>query len=146
MTETTQIIEINGIKLEIDMRHAKRIDNFYIGDRVKLLIVDSYSATKVYPGTIVSFENFKSLPTIVVAYIENSYGTQSLKFAYINSSNPKAEIVKAVDNLLDIDKTNILHHFNSEISKKQIELDDLKVKKQYFLDNFKRYFSAEDGQ
>lgn len=36
MSETT-IIEINGVKLEIDLRHAKRIDNLRVGDTVKVL-------------------------------------------------------------------------------------------------------------
>jgi len=140
---TDQIVEINGLKIIIDVDKAKRVDTFRIGDKVKLWTKDTYNTNKVYPGVVVAFENFRELPTIVIAYIENSYGTTALKFAYINSGNTNTDIVKAVDNVVDIDKKSVLHHFNSEITKKQQELDDLKCKKQYFLDNFKRYFSVE---
>lgn len=44
MEEYKKIVEINGIKMEVDMRHAKTIDTYKIGDRVKVL-VKQYSDT-----------------------------------------------------------------------------------------------------
>ena len=35
--EYMKTIEINGVKLEIDLRTAKRVDTFKIGDNVKVL-------------------------------------------------------------------------------------------------------------
>ena len=35
--ENIRTIEINGIKLEVDLRTAKRIDQFKVGDNVKVL-------------------------------------------------------------------------------------------------------------
>lgn len=83
MTEKT-IIEINGVKMEVDLRHATIIhQNLKIGSKVKVLDKSSsYSGVQVYAGIIVGFENFPSLPTITVAYIKTGYGTESpLKFA-----------------------------------------------------------------
>jgi hypothetical protein len=42
MTEKT-IIEVSGVKLEVDLRQARRIEEIRIGDRVKVLTKD-YSA------------------------------------------------------------------------------------------------------
>ena len=47
MTDTT-IIEINGLKLEIDLRSAKRIDSFRVGDNVKILRKDYNSYKSCY--------------------------------------------------------------------------------------------------
>ena len=35
--DNKRIIEINGIKMEVDLRNAKRIDTFKVGDPVKVL-------------------------------------------------------------------------------------------------------------
>ena len=50
MENNKKIVEIDGIKLEIDMRTAKRIDQFKVGDKVKILV-------KKY-DTFVLFHNF----------------------------------------------------------------------------------------
>lgn len=43
--EERRIVEINGVKIEVDMRTAKRVDSFRVGDNVKVLDKD-------YNGTI----------------------------------------------------------------------------------------------
>lgn len=67
--QNKRVIEINGVKLEVDMRYAKRVDELRVGSKVKVLNKE-YSSYKVYPGVIVGFEEFDNLPTIVVAYLE----------------------------------------------------------------------------
>ena len=37
MNENIRTIEVNGVTLEVDMRYAKRIDQFKVGDTVKVL-------------------------------------------------------------------------------------------------------------
>lgn len=138
-----KVIEINGIKLEIDLRHAKRIDTFRIGDKIKLLKKD-YSEHKIYPGIIVGFENFKVLPTIIVAYIETKYSSFSLKFAYINAESKDIDIVVTDDNYLPIEKTGVIEIFDREIVKKEAELEEVKQKKSYFLEHFQRYFEFKE--
>ena len=61
--EEKRIIEIDGVKIEVDMRTAKRIDTFKVGDNVKVLC-KSGDDFKVRPGVIIDFCNFKEKPTI----------------------------------------------------------------------------------
>ena len=140
-----QTIEINGIKLEFDMRHARKIENFQIGDKVKLLMKEnSYSDTHaVRPGVIVGFENFKKLPTIVVAYMKIDYDEATLHFVHLNAENDKAEMIKADEDYLPLDKANTVEKLDLQIQKKEDELIELKRKKEYFLGHFDQYFEIK---
>lgn len=139
MSEKT-IIEINGVKMEIDTRYAKRIDTMQVGDRVKVLI-KGYTDYVVHSGTVIGFEPFAVLPTIVIAYLEKSYSSVGIKFLYFNAQTKETEIIKAIDDdCLEIDKAGVLQMFERDIQKKQDELDDLLAKKDYFLDNFRAYW------
>jgi len=138
-----QIIEINGIKMEVDMRHATRIDNFKVGDPVKIL---SFDDNKVHGGVIVGFEDFKSLPTIVVAYMRNDWSGAEMSFAFINSkSSEKYEIISSdKETLLTVDKASFVSKMDSDISKKELELVDLKQKRSFFLEHFGIYFKQNN--
>jgi hypothetical protein len=50
----TRIVEINGVKLELDMRQAKlqSIDTFKVGDSVKVLIKEYGDSYKTHAGVI----------------------------------------------------------------------------------------------
>lgn len=93
-----KIIEVNGVKMELDARTAKvqEIQKFKIGDSVLLLIQEDYGQkkTKALPGIIVEFANFINNPTIVVAYITDDYSPQ-IKRAYINKESVDLHIVHA---------------------------------------------------
>jgi hypothetical protein len=39
MEENKRIVEIDGVKIEVDLRSAKRIDTFRVGDNVKVQFV-----------------------------------------------------------------------------------------------------------
>lgn len=139
MSEKT-IIEINGIKMEIDLRHAVRIDNLQVGDRVKVLI-KAYDSYKVYAGTIVGFEPFQNLPTIIVAYVVSDYSSADVKFLYFNSQSKETEIVKAIDNdQMDIDKAGLLKAFDRDIDKHEREIEAIREKRDYFLGQFRSYW------
>lgn len=138
--EGKTVIEVNGIKLEVDLRTAKRIDELKVGDRVKVL-VKNYSDYAVHAGTIIGFEPFQNLPTIIVAYLEKSYSEAKIKFLYFNSQTKETEIVKAIDDdCLDIDKASVLQMMDREIIKAQETVKDLQAKRQFFVDNFKSYW------
>lgn len=139
MSEKT-VIEINGVKMEIDLRHAKRIDTLSVGDRVKVL-VKRYTDYAVYGGTVIGFEPFAKLPTVIVAYVETNYSTADIKFLYYNAETKETEIIKAIDDdQLDINKAGVIAQFNREIEKKENELRDIKEKKHYFLEKFGAYW------
>lgn len=148
MSEENQkrIIEIDGVKLEIDMRTAKRVDNFRVGSRVKVLVPDRYNSDKkaVEAGVIVGFEEFKSLPTIVVAYVQVSYNEASIKMLYINEENNNVEMILADNSYLPFKKAEVVQLLDREILKKQDELDDLQRRKDYFLTQFGSYFSTAE--
>lgn len=135
-----RIVEINGVKMEVDMRHAKLVENYKVGDNVKVLVKQYSSDYKTLPGVIIGFDNFTQLPTITVAYVEIGYGTCELKFASINSSTKDTEITHCNPAELAIDKALILNYFDREITKKQMEVADLEAKRSYMLKHMNKYF------
>lgn len=141
MDKQMTIIEVNGVKLEVDLRSAKRIDELHIGSRVKCL-VKKYDGFTTCAGVVVGFEPFPSRPTIVVAYLEPDWSTAGLKFMSFNADTKDFEIVSDIDhNALEIDKESILERFDREIGKKAIELQEVRDKRAFFLAHFGRYFA-----
>lgn len=141
MEETRRIVEIDGVKVEVDLRQAKRVDCFKIGDNVKILDKDS-SDYKVKPGIIVDFAEFQELPTIVIAVFEEGswYTAPSIKFLYYNAKTAdKIEMVPASDDEIKLSKDGVIEKFEREIQKKKNEYTDL----QNQLDYFKRHFMKE---
>jgi len=129
---TKQIIEVGGVKLEVDMRYAKRVEELQIGSRVKCLVKE-YSDTAVYPGVVIGFDPFPSKPTINVCYVKTDYSGANLTFKAVNVDTKDFEIVGDVDNnSLDVDK---------EITTRQNELDASRAKKAFFEEKFALYFT-----
>lgn len=134
-----RIVEIDGVKIEVDLRTAKRIDTFAVGDNVKVLCKDYSDNYKVKPGIITDFANFKEKPTIVVAmFNEGSWSSSpSIEFIYIyEGMEDKYEIVFTDDEELRLTKDGVVEKFEREIQKKRNEAQDL----QNQLDYFKKHF------
>ncbi|OQB66343.1 MAG: hypothetical protein BWX92_04125 [Deltaproteobacteria bacterium ADurb.Bin135] len=138
-----QIIEIKGVKMEVDLREATTIETFKVGDKVKVLIKRYSDNYNVYSGIIAGFVMFKELPTIVVAYLETSYNSAELKFTNINSKTEDIEIAAATDFDIPWEKANVLEVMDKAIEKKKEEVRDLEMKKDYFLKCFGKFFSVE---
>lgn len=138
--EEKRIIEIAGVKLEVDMRYAKTIDTYSIGQNIKVLKKKYSDSYESYPGIIVGFDNFKELPTIIIAYLVRDYGKAGIEFLYLNSQSKDAEICTMVEDEIPFVKEDILHLLDSEIAKKEMEVNDIKIKKAYFLEHFGRHF------
>lgn len=136
-------VEINGIKVEVDLRTCKRIDTFKIGDNIKVL-KKNYNDYSVYSGVIVDFVNFKERPAIVVAYFDQSYNGVSIKFETITKDSTDIEIAPCLPHELKINKDRVIDKFDLAIADKEREADDLRQKKQYFIDNFAKFF--EQGE
>jgi len=145
MTEKqTTIIEVNGVKLEVDLRYAHRIDQLKVGSRVKCL-VKKYDSFATYPGVIVGFEPFTKLPSIVVAYLESDYNGAGLVFKTFNTETKDFEVVADLDNnALEVNRTNILGQIDREINKKELELADIRAKREFFLAKFGVYFNETE--
>lgn len=134
-----RIIEINGEKFEVDLRSAKKIENFKVGDKVKLL-KKGYSSYEPYPGLIIGFEPFKETPTIVIAYLEVNYNTADIKFEYFNNKTKDVEVCPMEVFDMPIEKAQVIEKFEKEILCKQDEVEKLKAKKDYFIKMFGKYF------
>ncbi|MFT6841378.1 MAG: hypothetical protein ACJASR_000138 [Psychroserpens sp.] len=137
---TKKIIEISGVKMEIDLRHATQIhDEIKIGSKVKLLYTE-YSEPKVYHGIVCGFENFKTLPTIHVCYLVDDYSGTEIKFAYINSkTSSKYEIVPAIDWSPLAKKADIMNKFDRKVLKLENEIEQIKEKKSFCEKYFNKF-------
>tara|TARA_Y100000296_G_C5180060_1_gene263699 strand:+ start:26703 stop:27176 length:474 start_codon:yes stop_codon:yes gene_type:complete len=139
--ETKRVIEINGIKMEVDLRNAKRVDQFKVGDPVKVL-VKNYSSYDCYPGVIVGFDEFKNLPSINVCYIETSYSEVKVKFKIINEKVEDIEIAPLQEFDQKFDLNNALETLDANILKRKRELEDAESKKEWFQKNYGKYFGS----
>jgi len=134
-----EIVEINGVKFEVDLSSAKIISEYRIGDKVNVLVKE-YSEKAVYPGIVVGFDNFKELPTITIAYLKISYSDADVKFVYFNSQNKDIDIAPCRESDLIFNKSDIIKKMDRAIAGKEKELEDLHMKKNYFLTHFKKHF------
>lgn len=141
MTDSnTTIVEVNGIKLEVDLRSAKRIDTLQVGTRVKVLKKSTYSGPEVYSGVVVGFEPFRDLPTILVAYIVVGHAKAEIKTIPINSATKDWDIIPAVDDVL-FDKLEALKMFDAQIAEANEKIRTLTEQRQYFERNFRQYWA-----
>lgn len=140
MNETKRIIEINGIKLEVDLTTARRIDEFKVGDTVKVLD-NRNEKNEVRTGVITDFANFKDLPTIIVAMYKcgNYWDKPTIEFIPYNSDTKDIEIVGVSAEEIIVSRETIVQKFDDEIAKKRDELNDLIIKR----DTFVKYFGSE---
>lgn len=138
MEDTKRIVEIDGVKVEVDLRQAKRVDTFKVGDNIKILDKE-YSDYKVKPGIIVDFAEFQELPTIVIAiFDEGSWSSApSIKFVYYNEKTAdKIEMVPASEDELKLSKDGVIEKFEREIQKRKNEYIDLQNQLEYFKKHF----------
>ncbi|WP_314163443.1 hypothetical protein [Lachnoanaerobaculum gingivalis] len=142
MEENKRIIEIDGVKVEIDLRTAKRVESFKVGDNIKILDKE-YDSYKVKPGIIVDFAEFQELPTIVIAvFDEGSWSsTPNISFIYYNkNTSKKVEIVSCSEDEIKVSKEGVIERFEREIQKKKNEYEDLKNKLEYFKTHFLKVY------
>lgn len=144
MDENKKIIEINGVRLEVDLRSARRIDEFKVGDSVKVLD-NRNDKNMVRSGVITDFANFKELPTIMVAmYTPPDYWSKpSIEFIPYNANTENIEIVAVSAEEIIVSRETIVQKFDDEIAKKRDELNDLIIKRDTFVKYFGRKQEAQ---
>lgn len=136
-----RIVEINGVKLEIDTRTARKVDQYRVGDKVKVLVKEYSDNYKTHHGVIVAFDDFTALPTITVCYVKDNYGSTSLEFVYINAKSKDVELAPCTDEIL-ITKADVMTRMQAEIDKKQAEVQDLQRKMEFFVKRFGVWFET----
>lgn len=140
--ETKKIIEINGVKMELDYRTAQttQVDTYKVGDKVKVLVKEYGDNFRSFAGAIVGFDNFKERPTIVVMYIVTDYSVPEIKTVYIHKDS-EHEIVLANYDDFDFSKEFITDRFDRLIEAKKIELTKAESHKKSFLKYFDKKIS-----
>ncbi len=139
--QNLKVIEIHGTKFEVDLSKATKVEEFRVGDRVKVLQKASYGEKfDIFPGVIIGFEWFEKHPTITIAYVDIKYSSIDVNFLYYNSESKDVEI-SHTDNLeLLIKPNDVIEMLDKEIHKHKVEIEEIELKKKYFLKNFKQYF------
>lgn len=141
MNPNTKLIEINGTKLEVDLRVATRVETLKVGTRVKTLNKKYGDTYEVRHGIVIGFEPFKELPTIIIAVATLDYNQAKIEFLYYNSKSQDVDIVVALDDdLAALDKQVFCDFIDREIVKKQTEIAELESRRAYFLDKFASYW------
>ena len=143
MDTNKRIVEVNGVKIEVDMRYARRIDEFKVGDTVKVLD-NRNDKNEMRTGVITDFAEFKELPTIMVAVYKPSdyWNPPSIEFIPYNSNTEGIEIVGVSQEEIIVSKDTIVDNFNAQVEKKRHEMNDLIVKR----DTFIKYFGTKRGE
>lgn len=143
MDDTKRIIEINGVKLELDLRQAEvtQIDTFKVGDNVKVLVKSPYSEPKILPGVIVGFDNFRTLPTIIVAYLTVDYNKATIDYAYINDKS-ETEIVATSAGDVPFERDRVLELLDRDVAEKEEALKASTRKRALFLSQFGKLFAS----
>lgn len=135
-----KIIEVNGVKMEVDLRQCRVIENYRCGMPVKVLRKKYGNDFISSPGMIVGFDNFQARPTIIIAYLQVEYGSVELGFIYFNSDTKDIEICPMNPKDFPLKKSDAVSYFDREIAKKEAELEEIKSKKNYFLSEFGKTF------
>lgn len=137
-TDNKRIVEIGGVKVEYDLRNAKQVETYKVGDPVKLL-VKNYDEYKIKYGVIVDFANFTSLPSIVVAYLDG-WDNDEIKFEHINAKTKEVEMAPCSDDEIKIDKEGIKRSIDKKIQEKKSEIKELEERKRIFEERFGKIF------
>lgn len=147
MTEGKRIIEINGIKMELDERTAKvsSIEILKVGDNVKVLIKNYGDEYKSHAGVIIGFDNFKECPTIVILYLDASYSSHEIKIVYVNERNKDVQILKALPEEILFSKARVLDHLNKAIENAESEVTEAQSNKDMFLKWFNRVIELNEA-
>lgn len=135
---------IQGTHFEISRAPDEPVTKFIrIGDRVKVM-KKGYDKWNNYAGVVVSFDDFKGLPTINIVYVDVSYSSCNLVMIAYNDEAKDIKVVFLPDDSkeLDVDRSATIDRFNNEIEKKKNELSELIYKKAYFEKNFGKFFSG----
>jgi hypothetical protein len=139
--ENKRIVEIDGVKLEIDLRTAKVVDRFKIGDPVRILHPGTGYGTGIKAGVIIGFCEFDKNPAIEILELDADYSSTNFKLVTLISGQENQVQIAPYDRYSGLfTQTDIVTRFDREIQKKELELADLKLKKNYFINDFMKAF------
>ena len=141
--ENKRVVEINGIKLEVDLREAKVIAHFKVGDPVRVYHPkNDYNRTaEIRVGVIVGFCEFEKTPAIEILEMTEDYGRIDFKTVLIGDGINNYVQIAPYDRYEGlISRADVVTKFDRLIQQKELELADLKLKKEYFIKDFATAF------
>jgi hypothetical protein len=136
-----RIVEIDGVKLEVDLRTAKVIDHYKVGDPVRVLHPGNDYRSGIKVGVIVGFCEFEKNPAIEILELDADYSAVNFNTVVIISGQENKVQIAPYDKYEGlVSQADVVTRFDREIQKKELELADLKLKKKYFIDDFAKAF------
>jgi hypothetical protein len=139
--ENKRIVEIDGVKIEVDLRTAKVIDHYKIGDPVQILHPGEGYGCGIKAGVIVGFCDFDKNPAIEIIELDHDYSGVNFKTVTVIGGQKNSVQIAPYDKYQGlVSQADIVTRFDREIQKKELELADLKLKKKYFIDDFAKAF------
>lgn len=142
MSTEKRIIEIGGVKMEVDLRQAKAIDAYRVGDKVKVLVKDYSNSWRSHPGVIIGFDNFVNQPAISLCYVKQGYSDEGqLCFVSLTADTKEIEICPANGDELPLQKDTIVDRLDRGITKAESALEEARAKKEFFLRHYNKNLS-----
>ena len=132
----TQVIDIQGVKVEADPQSVKGGKSYKVGDPIKVrkhIYSDHYEN---YPGAIINVTNCDSLPTLEILYVRTDYSGTNIDFLTFNSKTTGVEIASISEYEFLFDRLDIQDKLDRAINLKEEEVRILKAKRKAFLSCF----------
>lgn len=134
-------IEVNGMVLEFDEKLLLK-QEIRVGDNVQVLKKE-YSSYQCYAGVVTQLLPFNNKPAMEIMYLETSYISCEIKKLVIVQGEDGADapkVVKMDDKFLPFTKERCIDLLQSNITKREHELEEAKLKLEYFMTYFNHYF------
>ncbi|MBU0959821.1 MAG: hypothetical protein KKB31_07780 [Nanoarchaeota archaeon] len=141
--ENMRVIEIGGVKLEVDMRTAKTVEKYRVGDGVKVLVKEYSDKYATHPGVIVGFAAFKERPALEVLYVTNPYSGAEIKFLTLTADTKDTEITPLGDYEASFGQAEVLGQFDRKIQEQELAILDTKKRRAAFEKLFGRFCKKE---
>lgn len=139
MDENKRVVEINGVKIEVDLRTAKVIESYKVGDSVKLLR-KRYTDYEVLPTAIVGFTEFAKLPTIELLAMGHDGDVCFLTF---NEQTKETEIAPFNPYEAAFNRSEILEKLDRRILEAEEALRLVNTKRKAFVECFAKVFEQK---
>ena len=134
--DNKRIVEVNGVRMEVDLREATKVDKFQVGDPIRVLKKKYDDDYRTYYGTIVDFTEFQKQPAIDILYVKSEYNEVDIEFKTITEDVSDIEIAPVGEINVKLNRADVLEKIQNKIEEKQEELKVLKNKKEVFKKHF----------
>ena len=133
--DTKRILKVGGVKVEVDLREAKQITSYRVGDAVKILRKE-YSSWTESVGVIVGFTPFATHPCIEILCVKNVSYANDVEFLTITEDTPDIELAPLSDFQAAFSYDSIMEKFAYARVTKENELRSLTARQAAFTEYF----------